>query len=155
MTDAITIRRPDDWHVHLRDDAMLEAVAADTARHFARALVMPNLTPPVCTAEDAKAYRGRILAATRGLEFEPLMTIKVLPGTTAECVAAAKRAGVVAGKLYPQGVTTNSEDGWSEIEVSTETSNQAAVAFYRSCGFTEEAVLLERELDEASGRPKS
>ncbi|MBL4846580.1 MAG: dihydroorotase [Planctomycetes bacterium] len=117
MTEEITIRRPDDWHVHLRDGALLGAMAGDTAGHFARALVMPNLTPPVRTGEEALAYRARILAVTHGLEFTPLMTIKLLPETTAECVAAAKEAGVVAGKLYPQGVTTNSEDGWSEIEV--------------------------------------
>jgi len=116
MTEEITIRRPDDWHVHLRDGDLLEAVAADTARHFARALVMPNLTPPVRTGEEAMAYRERILAVTQGLEFDPLMTIKLLPETSPEWVAGAKEAGVVAGKLYPQGVTTNSEDGWSEIE---------------------------------------
>jgi dihydroorotase len=116
VTDAITIRRPDDWHVHLRDGQLLDAVAQDTARHFGRALVMPNLTPPVSTGADALAYGERILKATEGLGFTPLMTIKVFPGTTAECVKAAKAAGVVAGKLYPQGVTTNSEDGWSEIE---------------------------------------
>ena len=116
MTDAITLRRPDDWHVHLRDADMLKAVAPDTARHFARALVMPNLTPPVCTGADALAYRERILAATEGSGFEPLMTIKLFPGTTAEVVKSAKGVGVIAGKLYPQGVTTNSEDGWSEIE---------------------------------------
>lgn len=114
MTDTLTIRRPDDWHVHLRDGDLLAAVAPDTARDFARALVMPNLTPPVVTGADAAAYRERILAAT-GDGFEPLMTIKVLPETTPEVVAGAKAAGVVAGKLYPQGVTTNSEDGWSEI----------------------------------------
>lgn len=116
MTEEITIRRPDDWHVHLRDGAMLEAVAADTARHFSRALVMPNLTPPVRTGAEAMAYKERILAATQGLDFDPLMTIKLLPETSAETVAEAKQAGVIAGKLYPQGVTTNSEDGWSEIE---------------------------------------
>lgn len=116
MTQELTIRRPDDWHVHLRDGDMLGAVAPDTARHFARALVMPNLTPPVRTGADAEAYRGRILAATEGHEFEPLLTIKLLPETTPEWVRGAKEAGVVAGKLYPQGVTTNSEDGWSEIE---------------------------------------
>jgi dihydroorotase len=117
LTDAITIRRPDDWHVHLRDGALLAAVAPDTARHFGRALVMPNLTPPVRTGEEARAYRERVLTATAGADFTPLMTIKILPETTAECVQAAKATGVVAGKLYPQGVTTNSEDGWSEIEV--------------------------------------
>jgi dihydroorotase len=116
VTETLTIRRPDDWHVHLRDGELLAAVGPDTARHFARALVMPNLTPPVVTGADASAYRERILQATAESGFEPLMTIKVLPQTTAEVVREAKLAGVVAGKLYPQGVTTNSEDGWSEIE---------------------------------------
>jgi dihydroorotase len=116
VTETLTIRRPDDWHVHLRDGELLAAVGPDTARHFARALVMPNLTPPVVTGADASAYRERVLQATAGSDFEPLMTIKVLPQTTAEVVREAKQAGVVAGKLYPQGVTTNSEDGWSEIE---------------------------------------
>jgi dihydroorotase len=117
VTEAITIRRPDDWHVHLRDGELLTAVAPATARHFGRALVMPNLTPPVKTGADAMAYKERILAATEGSGFEPLMTIKLLPETTAEWIQEAKQAGVIAGKLYPQGVTTNSEDGWSEIEV--------------------------------------
>jgi dihydroorotase len=76
MTDTITLRRPDDWHLHLRDGAMMEGVLPETARHFARAIIMPNLVPPVVEAADAAAYRDRILKALpEGLEFEPLMTL--------------------------------------------------------------------------------
>lgn len=148
MTEEITIRRPDDWHVHLRDGALLGAVASDTARHFARALVMPNLTPPVRTGEEALAYRERILAVTEGLDFTPLMTIKVLPETTAEWVAGAKQAGVVAGKLYPQGVTTNSEDGWSEIEVLDDAfaAMEEAGLVLSLHGEAPDAFCLDREL---------
>jgi dihydroorotase len=147
MTEQITIRRPDDWHVHLRDGALLGAVASDTARHFARAMVMPNLTPPVRTGEQALAYRERILAVTQGLDFTPLMTIKVLPETTAEWVAGAKRAGVVAGKLYPQGVTTNSEDGWSQIEVLDDAfaAMEAAGLVLSLHGEAPDAFCLDRE----------
>ena len=148
MTDELTIRRPDDWHVHLRDGALLGAVASDTARHFARALVMPNLTPPVRTGEEALAYRERILAVTQGLDFTPLMTIKLLPETSAEWVAGAKQAGVVAGKLYPQGVTTNSEDGWSEIEALDEAFAAMEEAGLVLClhGEAPDAFCLDREL---------
>jgi dihydroorotase len=148
MSEEITIRRPDDWHVHLRDGAMLEAVAADTARHFARALVMPNLTPPVRTGAEAMAYRERILAGTSDLDFTPLMTIKLLPETTAEWVAGAKEAGVVAGKLYPQGVTTNSEDGWSEIAALDEAFAAMEEAGLVLClhGEAPDAFCLDREL---------
>lgn len=148
MTEEITIRRPDDWHVHLRDGALLGDVACDTARHFARALVMPNLTPPVRTGEEALAYRERILATTQGLDFTPLMTIKLLPETSAEWVAGAKQAGVVAGKLYPQGVTTNSEDGWSEIEALDEAFAAMEEAGLVLClhGEAPDAFCLDREL---------
>jgi len=113
VTDALTIRRPDDFHLHLRDGEMLWGVAPVTAEHFARALVMPNLTPPVTTGPEAVAYKGRILRATEGTctGFEPLMTIKVVKGTTPALIREAKDLGVVAAKLYPQGVTTNSSDG--------------------------------------------
>ena len=115
---GINIRRPDDWHVHLRDGEMLSAVLPYTANVFGRALVMPNLMPPVLTRDDAVAYRGRldeVLLAKRLDGFEPLMTIKIRPDTTAAMVFEAKKAGVVAGKVYPAGVTTNSEDGWTDI----------------------------------------
>lgn len=114
-TEELTIRQPDDFHVHLRDGKMLEAVAPETAKVFSRGLVMPNLTPPILTAEDAVAYKERILKATAGYDFEPLMTIKIVDKTTPAMVRAAKAAGVIAGKVYPVGVTTNSEDGVSDF----------------------------------------
>lgn len=111
----VTIRRPDDMHVHLRDGDMLTAVAPYTARQFARAMVMPNLTPPVLTAEDALDYKRRIMASTQHYAFEPLMTIKLTQRTTPEMIREAKAAGVVAAKLYPEGVTTNSHDGVTDF----------------------------------------
>src|SRR5690606_18657782 len=110
MSDTLTIRRPDDWHVHLRDGDMLRAVATHTARQFARAIVMPNLTPPVTTASAAAAYRERILAALpEGTAFTPLMTAYLTDGTDAEDLAAGFADGVfTAAKLYPAGATTNS-----------------------------------------------
>ncbi|MEO1179042.1 MAG: dihydroorotase, partial [Pseudomonadota bacterium] len=100
---TLTIRRPDDWHLHLRDGAMLRAVLPESARHFARAIVMPNLVPPVVTAADAAAYRERILAALPdGMTFEPLMTLYLTEETDPDDVAAAHASGLVkAVKLYP------------------------------------------------------
>jgi dihydroorotase len=96
---------------------MLTGVVGSTAKVYRRALVMPNLIPAVLTADDALAYRNRILKASPNEAFEPLMTIKLTPGkTNVEHIFEAKRAGIIAGKLYPQGVTTNSEDGWEDIE---------------------------------------
>ena len=92
MTERLTIRRPDDWHVHLRDGAMLEAVAGHTARQFARAIIMPNLTPPVTTIAAARAYRERILAAVGGADFTPLMTCYLTDDADAAEVSA-NRAG--------------------------------------------------------------
>ena len=117
MTQSLTIRRPDDWHLHLRDDAMLQAVLPETARHFARAIVMPNLVPPVVTGAQAAAYRDRILAALpEGMAFEPLMTLYLTEGTDAADVAAAHASGLVkAVKLYPAGATTNSASGVRDI----------------------------------------
>ncbi len=106
---TLEITTPDDWHVHLRDGHVLKHVVKYTARYFGRALVMPNLKPPVLTAADALAYRERIIAASG--ELEPLMTIKIAPTTTPDIVREAKAAGILAGKLYPDGVTTNSEGG--------------------------------------------
>ena len=114
MTE-LTIRRPDDFHVHLRDGEMLSAVLPYTANVFARALVMPNLMPPILDGDQARVYQEQIVARSIGTGFRPLMTIKILPTTTATTVLYAKRAGVVAGKVYPAGVTTNSEDGWTDI----------------------------------------
>lgn len=113
MSPILTLRRPDDWHLHLRDGAMLRAVLPETTRHFARALVMPNLVPPVVTAAEARAYRDRIRAALpEGADFTPLMTLYLTEATDPEDVAAAHAAGLVtAVKLYPAGATTNSASG--------------------------------------------
>ena len=115
MADSLTIRRPDDWHVHLRDDAMLEAVAPFTARQFARAIVMPNLVPPVTTAAAAAAYRDRIRAAA-GPDFTPLMTAYLTDRTEPDELARGHGDGVwAAAKLYPAGATTNSDRGVTDI----------------------------------------
>ena len=118
MTDTLTIRRPDDWHLHLRDGAMLAAVLPETAHHFARAIVMPNLVPPVVTGDDARAYRDRILAALPdGMDFTPLMTLYLTEDTDPEDVANAAQAGLVtAVKLYPAGATTNSASGVRDFD---------------------------------------
>ena len=117
MTHALTIRRPDDWHLHLRDGAMLEGVLPETARHFARAIVMPNLVPPVVTGDDAAAYRDRIMAALpEGMRFTPLMTLYLTEATDPADVAAAHDAGLIhAVKLYPAGATTNSASGVRDL----------------------------------------
>jgi dihydroorotase len=116
-----TLTRPDDWHLHLRDGAALKAVLPDTARQFARAIVMPNLRPPVTTTELAMAYRQRILdALPQGLKFEPLMTLYLTDNTTAEEIKKAKTSGIVHGvKLYPAGATTNSDAGVSDLAKCT------------------------------------
>ena len=118
MTDTLTIRRPDDWHLHLRDGAMLEAVLPESARHFARAIVMPNLVPPVVTAADAVAYRDRIRAALpEGMDFTPLMTLYLTEATEARDVAEAHEAGLISAvKLYPAGATTNSASGVRDMD---------------------------------------
>ena len=117
MNSMLKITRPDDWHVHLRDGAMLAAVLPDTARQFARALVMPNLKPPVRTLGDAAAYRGRILAAMPlGARFTPLMTLYLTDNTAPEEIFKARASGFVqAVKYYPAGATTNSDAGVSDI----------------------------------------
>ena len=114
----ITITRPDDWHLHLRDGAALAAVQPDTARRFGRAIVMPNLRPPVTTVAQAAEYRDRILAVLpKGLKFEPLMTLYLTDNTSAEEVERARDSGFVhAVKLYPAGATTNSDAGVTGIE---------------------------------------
>ncbi len=118
MTTRLTIRRPDDWHLHLRDGAMLAAVLPETARHFARAIIMPNLSPPVVTGAQAAAYRDRILAALpQGMAFEPLMTLYLTEDTDPEDVAQAAAGGLVrAVKLYPAGATTNSASGVRDFD---------------------------------------
>ena len=116
MLDAISLTQPDDWHLHLRDGAALAAVLPATARQFARAVVMPNLRPPVITAAAAVAYRQRIMAALpAGLAFTPLMTLYLTDNTPPEEIARAKAAGVVALKLYPAGATTNSDAGVTDV----------------------------------------
>lgn len=116
MTDLLTITRPDDWHLHLRDGAALAAVLPFTARQFGRAIVMPNLKPPVTTAAQATGYRQRILAALpAGSDFQPLMTLYLTDNTPPEEIARARAAGVVALKLYPAGATTNSDAGVTDI----------------------------------------
>lgn len=118
MAQTLTIRRPDDWHLHLRDGAMLETVLPETARHFARAIIMPNLVPPVVTGDDAARYRDRILAALpEGATFEPLMTLYLTETTDLDDVRAAAASGLVkAVKLYPAGATTNSASGVRDID---------------------------------------
>ena len=112
---SLTIRRPDDWHVHLRDGAMLERVAAYTARQFSRAIVMPNLVPPVTSVEAASAYRDRIRHAAGG-DFEPLMTAYLTDEADQDELARGHGEGVwVAAKLYPAGATTNSASGVTAI----------------------------------------
>lgn len=115
---AITIIQPDDWHLHLRDGAVMRDVLPHTAARFARAIVMPNLKPPVTTVELALAYRERILAALpRGSRFEPLMTLYLTDNTVPAEIAKAKRSGVVrAVKYYPAGATTNSDSGVTAID---------------------------------------
>lgn len=116
--NTLTIRRPDDWHLHLRDGDVLKAVIGDTTRHFARAIIMPNLVPPVVTTADAVAYRERIVSAVpEGDRFEPLMTLYLTEGTDPDDVAAGKESGLITAlKLYPAGATTNSGSGVRNFE---------------------------------------
>jgi len=119
MTDHLTLTRPDDWHLHLRDGAALQAVLPASAAQFARAIVMPNLRPPVTRTEQALAYRERILAARPlhgpGRDFQPLMTLYLTDHTPPEEMARAQAAGIVACKLYPAGATTHSDAGVTDI----------------------------------------
>lgn len=113
----IDIPRPDDWHLHLRDGVALEAVLPYSAAQFGRAIVMPNLKPPVATVRQALAYRERILAALEpGMDFEPLMTLYLRPDTAPATIAEAREAGIAAVKLYPAGATTHSEAGVGALE---------------------------------------
>ena len=115
--DGITIRRPDDWHVHLRDGAMLRAVLPFTAAQFARGIIMPNLVPPVTTVDAAAAYRDRILAARPpDSDFEPLMTCYLTDTTSPDEIEKGHSEQVwVAAKLYPAGATTNAHHGVTDI----------------------------------------
>lgn len=113
---TLTLTRPDDWHLHVRDGIPLNTVVPHTAAQFGRAIIMPNLRPPVTTAEQALAYKQRIQAAVpAGVSFEPLMTLYLTDNTPPEVVVRAKAAGVVAFKLYPAGATTNSDAGVTDI----------------------------------------
>ncbi len=119
---SLTITRPDDWHLHLRDGAALASVLPCTARQFGRAIVMPNLRPPITTAAQALAYRERILAALpEGADFQPLMTLYLTDLTPADEIKRARDAGVVALKLYPAGATTNSDAGVTDIRKTYKT----------------------------------
>ena len=115
--NKLTITRPDDWHLHLRDGEALNAVLPDTAKQFARAIVMPNLRPPVTNTEMAIAYRSRILAVLpAAMKFEPLMTLYLTDNTAPEEIVTAMASGIVHGvKLYPAGATTNSDSGVTDI----------------------------------------
>jgi dihydroorotase len=116
MTDSLTITRPDDWHIHFRDGAAMRSVLPDTVRVFGRAIVMPNLRPPVVSVVDAAAYRGRLQAAASGTSFEPLMTLYLTDNTQPEEIRRARESGFVhAVKYYPAGATTNSDSGVTEL----------------------------------------
>ncbi len=160
MSRTLTIRRPDDWHLHLRDGAMLRAVLPETARHFARAVVMPNLAPPVVTGAQAAAYRDRILAALpRDSVFEPLMTLYLTEETDPDDVVRAAASGLIrAVKLYPAGATTNSASGVSDFDAVRAVLERMAEIGLPLCVhgevtdpqvdiFDREAVFIERVLD--------
>jgi dihydroorotase len=122
MSDTLTITRPDDWHLHLRDGAAMAAVVPATARQFGRAIIMPNLKPPVTTTAQALAYRERILAAVpKGVAFEPLMTLYLTDKLPPDEIRRAKEAGITAVKLYPAGATTNSDAGVTDLRHCHET----------------------------------
>lgn len=159
MTESITITRPDDWHVHLRDGPAMASVVGATARQFARAIVMPNLKPPVVNVAMAQAYRERILAALpKGARFEPLMTLYLTDDTKPAEIERARASGVVkAVKYYPAGATTNSASGVTDIRKCDEVlaAMQAAAMPLLVHGevtdpavdvFDREAVFLERIL---------
>ena len=160
MTDRLTITRPDDWHLHLRDGGMLDAVTPDTAMHFGRALIMPNLVPPVVSGSDASAYRDRIMAACPdGASFTPVMTLYLTEGTDAADLVAAARDGIItAVKLYPAGATTNSASGVRDIDSVMPVLEAMAEAGVPLCVhgevtdseidiFDREAVFIDRVLD--------
>ncbi len=160
MSKTITIRRPDDWHLHLRDGAMLRAVLPETARHFARAIIMPNLVPPVVTGTQADAYRDRIMdALPEGMAFEPLMTLYLTEETDPDDVAAAQASGLIrAVKLYPAGATTNSASGVKNFdkvrpvlermaEIGLPLCMHGEVTDHSVDIFDREAVFIDRVLD--------
>lgn len=143
MTSSITITRPDDWHLHLRDGAALNAVLPDTAKRFGRAIIMPNLRPPITSTELALAYRERIVAALpQGADFTPLMTLYLTDNTNADEVLRAKASGLVHGiKLYPAGATTNSDSGVTNLKLCA-----AALSAMQECGMP---LLVHAEVTDA------
>ena len=158
--NTLTIARPDDWHLHLRDGAMMRAVLPHSAQHFARAIIMPNLVPPVVTGAQALAYRDRILAALpESMDFEPLMTLYLTEDTDPDDVAAAHASGLVkAVKLYPAGATTNSASGVADFGKIRATLDRMARFGLPLCVhgevtdadidiFDREAVFIDRVLD--------
>ncbi|MBW4985483.1 dihydroorotase [Mameliella sp. CS4] len=158
--EQITIRRPDDWHLHLRDGAMLQGIAPESARDFARAIIMPNLVPPVVTGAQAAAYRDRILAALpEGADFKPLMTLYLTEETDPHDVVRAHADGLVtAVKLYPAGATTNSASGVRDFDKVRGVLEAMAEAGIPLCVhgevvdaevdiFDREAVFIDRVLD--------
>jgi len=156
--DTLTITRPDDWHVHVRDSAALATVVPHTAAQFGRALIMPNLRPPVTTTAQALAYRERIVAATpAGMAFEPLMSLYLTDNLAAQEIPLAQQAGIVALKLYPAGATTNSDAGVSDIRriyLTLEAMQRAGLLLLVHGEVTDasvdlfdrEAVFIERQL---------
>ena len=114
---SITLTRPDDWHIHLRDGATLTRTVADASQVFNRAVIMPNLTPPVVNLAQANAYQDRIMAEVpEGRQFTPLMTLYLTDATTADTIREAKAGGILAAKLYPAGATTNSDSGVTGLD---------------------------------------
>ena len=158
MTQSLTILRPDDWHLHLRDGAMLAGIAPESARHFARAIIMPNLVPPVVTGAQAQAYRERICAVT-GPAFTPLMTLYLTETTNPDDVVAAHQSGIISAvKLYPAGATTNSASGvrdFDKVRVVLEAMAEAGIPLLCHGEVTDpeidifdrEAVFIDRVLD--------
>ncbi|AKS43249.1 dihydroorotase [Wenzhouxiangella marina] len=160
MSDSITLTRPDDWHLHVRDGAMLASVVPDTARQFARAIIMPNLKPPVTTVEQAVAYRDRIVAVLdEETDFEPLMTLYLTESTTPEEIhRAAEHPFVHAVKYYPAGATTNADSGVTDLkkvdhvlaameEVGLPLLMHGEVTDHEIDIFDREAEFIDRELE--------
>jgi dihydroorotase len=158
MPDQVTIVRPDDWHLHVRDGAAMRDVVPHSARQFARAVIMPNLRPPIVRVEQALAYRDRIVAAVPpGASFEPLMTLYLTDSTPPQEMARARAAGIVALKLYPAGATTNSDAGVTDLKKVTavlEAAQREGIALLVHGEVTDpgvdvfdrEAVFVERHL---------
>ena len=145
MTEkSLTIIRPDDWHLHVRDGAMLETVVPFSAAVYGRAIIMPNLVPPVTTTDQASGYRDRILEAAGDAAFEPLMTLYLTDDTSPEEIERAHASGFVHGvKLYPAGATTNSASGVTDVRRA-----DRALAAMQACGMP---LLVHGEVDNNSG----